>query len=190
MSLLGTWVNKGSGQCVWPRLVASWVLPARRRRTRAGKEEEAQMSLTPKQLQALRQWMESKEISICPVCGEEEGFGNVEEVGSVEDRQEEARAGDVALNFLPSRASGVEAIKEYRRPIIGRERRYGGIVEEKRRSVGKVIVDLEKGIKIVTKLLRDLGLNAGRKPIVRITCGSCGNIVLLDARRIGIMDAD
>jgi hypothetical protein len=108
------------------------------------------MSLTPKQLEALRRWMESKEISNCPVCVDE-AFGDVEESEGLEERQEESRTGDISLIFLPSRVSGVEAMKEYRRPIIGRERRYGGIVEEQRTSIGKVIVDLEKGIKIVTK---------------------------------------
>jgi hypothetical protein len=146
------------------------------------------LTFNPEQSQALRQWLESKNITKCPVCGGEKEFSNVDEVGSIGDRQEEARAGDVALIFLPSRAAGVEVVKEYRRPIIGREHRGGAIWQEKRRSVAKVIVDLEKGIKIVTKLLRDLGLNAGRKPVVRITCGRCGNIVLLDAKRIGIME--
>jgi hypothetical protein len=145
------------------------------------------MSLTPEQLKALRRWMEAKEIADCPACGEE-GFGNIEQAGRIEEWQEDATAGDVALIFLPSRASGIEATKEYRRPIMGRERMYGGIVQEKRRSVGKIIADLEKGIRIVTKLLRDLGLNAGRKPAVRITCATCGNIVLLDAHKIQILN--
>ena len=145
------------------------------------------MSLTLEQLQVLRRWMESKDITKCPVCGEEE-FGNVERVGRLEDWQEAAETGDIALIFLPSRTAGVEAVKEYRRPIIGRVHRGGAIWEEKRSSVAKVIVDLEKGIKIMTKLLRDLCLSAGRKPVVRITCGRCGNIVLLDAGRIGLMN--
>ena len=72
-------------------------------------------------------------------------------------------------------------------PIIGREHKYGGIVEEKRRSVGKVIVDLEKGIKRVTKLVRDLGLYASSKPVVRITCATCGNILMLDAKKVGVI---
>lgn len=157
------------------------------RACRVEQKEEAGMSLNPEQLRALERWMESKEITGCPMCGEE-GFGNVEQVGRIEGWQEDATASDVALIFLPSRVSGVEATKEYRRPIIGRERKYGGIVEEKRRSVGKIIADLEKGIRVVTKLLRDLGLNAGRKPVVRITCGTCGNIVLLDAHKTQILD--
>jgi hypothetical protein len=145
------------------------------------------LHLTSEQLQVLRRFMESKGITQCPACGAEELFSNVEEVGSVTGQQEAERAGDVALVFLPGRASGVEAIKEYRRPIIGREHKYGGIVEEKRRSVGKVIVDLEKGIKRVTKLVRDLGLYASSKPVVRITCATCGNILMLDAKKVGVI---
>lgn len=145
------------------------------------------MSLTPEQLQILVQWLESKNITKCPICGEEEEFKNIGGTESVEDQQRAEGSTVVTLIFLPSRAAGIEAIKEYRRPIIGRERKYGGIVEEKRRSVGKIIVDLEKGIKTITKLLRDLGLNAGSKPVVRITCGSCGNIMLLDANKIGLI---
>jgi hypothetical protein len=139
-------------------------------------------------LQLLEQWLESKNIIECPVCGKKEEFKSIEATGDKNDHQGAEGSDDVALIFIPSRAAGLEAIKEYRRPIIGRERKYGGIVEEKRRTLGKIIVDLEKGIKIITKLLRDLGMNASSKPIVRITCGSCGNIVLLDADKIGVTD--
>jgi hypothetical protein len=71
-------------------------------------KEEVGMSLTPEQLKALRRWRESKEITDCPACGEEE-FGNIEQAGRIEEWQEDATAGDVALIFLPSRVSGVEA---------------------------------------------------------------------------------
>lgn len=74
------------------------------------------MSLTSEQLQTLRRWMESKDMTKCPVCGEEEGFSNVEEVGSLEDWHEVTRAGDVALIFLPSRAAGVEALSSLYEP--------------------------------------------------------------------------
>lgn len=139
---------------------------------------------TVEQLQTLQSWMLEKGINKCPLCGSEDGFTNVVEIGQAE-LSKEYGDGYREEGYMEDRFGEVE-------PILLTSQTFGDVVSRELMNFQNSFqrkVDSKSINRVVKGLMDTLDKYRGssvRHKAARITCGNCRYILLLDTRKIGV----